>query len=180
MDVRKDLDDATTLEEVGFPRAIVGIAIFATKQPVLKQLPLQTAADRKTTPRGRMGVSPASPTNMWPLMILHTKSRMTPQCPLCVKSRHVRRNKPCPLYPQKRTLIAGTGMSALCQQRTFEALAIAPEKHLVFVRSPKASRWRSSRYGSSSRTFLSSSRSKAWCGNSRPSDQRSRHDKRGP
>ena len=27
---------------------------------------------------------------MWPLMILHTKSRMTPQCPLWVKSRHCR------------------------------------------------------------------------------------------
>ena len=37
------------------------------------------------------------------------------RCPLWVISRHVRRNKSCPLYPQKRTCAVQLGMSALCQ-----------------------------------------------------------------
>jgi hypothetical protein len=39
-------------------------------------------------------------------------------CPLWVKSRHVRRKKPCPLYPRKRTCAVQLVMSALCQKRT--------------------------------------------------------------
>ena len=39
--------------------------------------------------------------------------------PLRVISGHLRREKPCPLYPQKRTCAAQHVMSALCQKRTF-------------------------------------------------------------
>ena len=98
---------------------------------------------------------------------------------------HNRTNRPgpksdvWPLLSESGHTIAMQRLSALGQKRTSDALATAPEKHLVFVRSPKASRWRLSRCGSSSRTFLSSSRSKEWCGNSRPPDRRSRRDKRG-
>ena len=41
------------------------------------------------------------------------------RCPLWVKSRHSPMSKPCPLYPQKRTLIGITSMSGLCQKATF-------------------------------------------------------------
>ena len=41
------------------------------------------------------------------------------QCPLWVKSRHVRRKKSCPLYPRERTYAVQLGMSALGQKRTF-------------------------------------------------------------
>ena len=37
------------------------------------------------------------------------------ECPLWVKSRHVRCKKSCPLYPRKRTCASQLGMSALCQ-----------------------------------------------------------------
>src|SRR5262249_39772254 len=36
-------------------------------------------------------------------------------CPLWVKSRHVRRKKPCPLYPRKRTCAVQLRMSAKAQ-----------------------------------------------------------------
>ena len=36
-------------------------------------------------------------------------------CPLWVKSRHLRCNNSCPLYPRKQTCAAQLGMSALCQ-----------------------------------------------------------------
>src|SRR5262249_54642017 len=39
-------------------------------------------------------------------------------CPLWVKSRHSRRKKSCPLYPQKRTCAVHLAMSALGQKRT--------------------------------------------------------------
>src|SRR5262249_38102575 len=39
-------------------------------------------------------------------------------CPLWVKSGHWRTSSQCPLYPQKRTSLTATGMSALCQKRT--------------------------------------------------------------
>ena len=42
-------------------------------------------------------------------------------CPLWVKSGHSR-HKSCPLCPRKRTLIAGSRMSALCQKRTLLVL----------------------------------------------------------
>ena len=48
------------------------------------------------------------------------------------------------------------------------------------VVSQKASRWRSSRCGSSNCTFLNSSRSKAWCGNSRLPGRQSRLDRGDP
>src|SRR6516164_5156792 len=38
-------------------------------------------------------------------------------CPLWVKSRHCIRSVPCPLYPQKRTFVGVSTMSALCQKR---------------------------------------------------------------
>src|ERR1017187_8377060 len=44
-DVGEHFDVTAPHEEVWLIRAIVGVAIFATKQPVLHQLPLQTAAD---------------------------------------------------------------------------------------------------------------------------------------
>jgi hypothetical protein len=47
-----------------------------------------------------------------------TQSR---SCPLWVKSRHRAVKSPCPLYPQKRTSLSVTGMSALCQKRTSRA-----------------------------------------------------------
>src|SRR5215470_2277739 len=40
------------------------------------------------------------------------------KCPLWVKSRHRGISNECPLYPQKRTFVTATGMSALCQKRT--------------------------------------------------------------
>ena len=42
----------------------------------------------------------------------------TPQCPLWVISGHRKTLNPCPLYPQKRTLVEHVGMSALCQKQT--------------------------------------------------------------
>src|SRR6516164_4068234 len=41
------------------------------------------------------------------------------KCPLWVKSRHRSATGACPLYPQKRTWISTTVMSALCQKQTF-------------------------------------------------------------
>jgi hypothetical protein len=40
------------------------------------------------------------------------------QCPLWVKSRHVRRKKSCPLNPRKRTCAVRLAMSAMGQKRT--------------------------------------------------------------
>src|SRR6516225_712084 len=40
---------------------------------------------------------------------------------LCVTANSEAR---CPLYPQKRTLIAATGMSALCHKRTLMGFAV--------------------------------------------------------
>src|SRR5262249_16073089 len=48
----------------------------------------------------------------WRLALAHGR------CPLWVKSGHQRHVDPCPLYPQKRTLVKCVGMSALCQKRT--------------------------------------------------------------
>jgi hypothetical protein len=44
-------------------------------------------------------------------------------CPLWVKSRHRSASSQCPLFPQKRTLVGESWMSALCQKRTFCAAA---------------------------------------------------------
>ena len=90
------------------------------------------------------------------------------------------RDQPMSALGQKRTCAAQKVMSALPPIADIcSALAdvrFVPkadirlqtlEKHLAFVRSPQASRSQSHRCGSSSRTFLSSSRSRAWCGNSR-------------
>src|SRR5262252_1778404 len=55
-DIGKDLGDATPHEEVWLPCTKVGKAIFAAKQPVLSQLPLQTAADRPTGQPSRIGL----------------------------------------------------------------------------------------------------------------------------
>jgi hypothetical protein len=58
---------------------------------------------------------------------------MTPiTSPLRVKSRHAALKRRCPLYPQKRTLVSATGMSALCQKQAQQS---AP------IRSPRR-RWR--------------------------------------
>src|SRR5262249_23369715 len=40
------------------------------------------------------------------------------QCLLWVRSGHSRRFAQCLLYPQKRTFVSPTTMSALCQKRT--------------------------------------------------------------
>ena len=40
------------------------------------------------------------------------------QCPLWVKSRHLRCKKACPFYPQKPTCAAHWRMSAKCQKQT--------------------------------------------------------------
>src|SRR5258708_26559180 len=64
--------------------------------------------------------------------------------------------------------------------RTLDVRITPPEKHLPSLHSQKTSRWRSSRCGSSNRTFLNSSRSKAWCGNSRLPGRQSRLDKGDP
>jgi hypothetical protein len=40
------------------------------------------------------------------------------RCPLWVISGHSAMRERCPLYPRKRILISGSGMSALCQWRT--------------------------------------------------------------
>ena len=42
----------------------------------------------------------------------------TTKCPLWVKSGHVHRKRPCPLYPRKRTCAVQELMSALCQKQT--------------------------------------------------------------
>jgi hypothetical protein len=47
-----------------------------------------------------------------------TRNRSVAACPLWVKSRNVRRNKSCPLYPRERTFAAHWRMSAKCQKRT--------------------------------------------------------------
>src|SRR6516225_10752947 len=40
------------------------------------------------------------------------------RCPLWVISGHWAKSRRCPLYPQKRTLVECSRMSALCQKRT--------------------------------------------------------------
>jgi hypothetical protein len=40
------------------------------------------------------------------------------ECPLRVKSGRSASLGPCPLYPQKQTLVEHVGMSALCQKQT--------------------------------------------------------------
>src|SRR6516165_5713385 len=53
-------------------------------------------------------------------------------CPLWVKSRRSGVTERCPLYPRKRTLSDTTGMSALCQKRTYAPQQKAPLfDHLV-------------------------------------------------
>src|SRR5262249_57732472 len=47
-----------------------------------------------------------------------TATILSCQCPLWVKSGHCRISARCPLYPQKRTSLSATGMSALCQKQT--------------------------------------------------------------
>jgi uncharacterized membrane protein (DUF485 family) len=47
--------------------------------------------------------------------VLTSEDAANIQCPLWVKSRHVRCKRSCPLYPQKRTCAVQLGMSALCQ-----------------------------------------------------------------
>jgi hypothetical protein len=44
---------------------------------------------------------------------------MQNECPLWVKSRHLRRKTACPLYSQERTCAAHAAMSALGHKRTF-------------------------------------------------------------
>jgi hypothetical protein len=48
-----------------------------------------------------------------------------PQRPLWVTSGHLRRNRRCPLYPQKRTYAVQLGMSALGHKQTFIAVIFA-------------------------------------------------------
>src|SRR5262249_4005260 len=55
-DIGKDLDVTAAPEEIWLPRAEVGIAIFATEQPVLSQLPLHAAAGRPTGPPRAVGL----------------------------------------------------------------------------------------------------------------------------
>jgi len=56
------------------------------------------------------------------------------KCPLWVKSGHWRMLASYPLYPQKRTLVQCSRMSALCQKRTFAGSPVnysdPPEKVL--------------------------------------------------
>jgi hypothetical protein len=80
-------------------------------------------------------------------------------CPLRVKSRHMRckqamsalhpittakakfRNRPCPLYPRKRTCAVQLGMSAMGQKRTFpsfRSMSVYPQSAL--------GQWRTSRH----------------------------------
>src|SRR5215469_5941832 len=49
-----------------------------------------------------------------------------------VKSGHRDKLKECPLYPQRRTLELGRGMSALCQKRTSPNAAA----HSALITSP--------------------------------------------
>jgi hypothetical protein len=56
----------------------------------------------------------------------------TSTCPLWLRSRHRSKSSQCPLYPQKRTLIERSGMSAKCQKQTF----CAAVKN-VGIRSPR-------------------------------------------
>ena len=48
-----------------------------------------------------------------------TDHALTAHVPLWVKSRHDALKSRCPLFPQKRTLLSTTRMSALCQKQTF-------------------------------------------------------------
>src|SRR5262245_16562797 len=43
------------------------------------------------------------------------------ECPLWVRSRHMQRKKPCPLYPRKQRQMRRVGMSALAQSGHVEA-----------------------------------------------------------
>ena len=101
----------------------------------------------------------------------------TSQCPLWVKSGHLQCKSHVRFTPESGH-VRCTSPCLLCANSGHAATTL--EKHLAFVRLPQASRSRSHRCGSSSRTCLSSSRSKAWCGNSRLAGRRSRRDKGGP
>ena len=51
------------------------------------------------------------------LMIILPSMELVAISPLWVKSRHLHCNRPCPLYPQKRTCAVQLGMSAMGQKR---------------------------------------------------------------
>ena len=62
-------------------------------------------------------------------------SKFAQQCPLWVKSGHRALFGLCPLYPRKRTSRDTTGMSALCQKRTYALQQKSPLfDHLVGAR----------------------------------------------
>jgi hypothetical protein len=52
-------------------------------------------------------------------------TKLSPACPLWVKSGHCPVSARCPLYPQKRTLVPRVKMSALCQKRTWANIDLA-------------------------------------------------------
>ena len=110
--------------------------------------------------------------------------RPNPHSVRCTAAAHLLRFRALALLgrrpPQRVDGLVMPASEKPAQQRTFDASTTTPEKHLAFVHSQKASRWRSSRCGSSNCTFLNSSRSKAWCGNNRLPGRQSRLDKGDP
>ena len=87
------------------------------------------------------------------LMILHTKSRMTPQCPvwskadICAATSHVR-------FTPKATLIASFDMSAKGQRRTWRAAAsYLPASKRLIPAPVRARALTPPKFGTSSRMY---------------------------
>src|SRR6516165_2084771 len=69
-------------------------------------------------------------------------------CPLWVKSRRSGVTERCPLYPRKRTLSDTTGMSALCQKRTYAPQQKTPLfDHLVGAQQERLGEFQPKRLG---------------------------------
>src|SRR6516225_6630401 len=74
-------------------------------------------------PRTKSGIKRLS--HFWIENCAVRRTQAGPQpCPLWVKSGHRGQLKQCLLYPQKRTLLRATGMSALCHRATYASAAI--------------------------------------------------------
>ena len=88
---------------------------LAVLEPVSTNRVLDNAERNwRTDYRFRLVAAPPNPTDVH-FGSLTAILRRKEACPLWVKSRHMRRNKSCPLYPQKQTCAVQLGMSAMGQ-----------------------------------------------------------------
>src|SRR6516165_12472092 len=105
--------------------------------PILRVLgngPLKAQGDTARQAKSRM----AQYSDASPILQLHANGKhhsdVRRRCALWVKSRDSAMSRRCPLYPQKRTLMGATGMSALCQERTCGGIFISRSKPSYYLR----------------------------------------------